>query len=170
MTLDEQGRTEPLTVGGAVGQVSSFHSFLRETLLWKCSGLTEEQLRWSPVLSGTCLLGILKHSVYVERWWISRYIGGLDVRGVSSEEDPDADWRIEPGESFETIRELYLAEGERSRNVLSAISWDQVPEDPTGRKRTLSVGWILTHMVEEVGRHCGHADLIRELIDGQVGE
>jgi uncharacterized damage-inducible protein DinB len=170
MILDEQGRTEPLIAGEAVEQVGSFHRFLRETLLWKCSGLTEEQLRWSPVPSGTCLLGILKHSVYVERWWISRYVGGLDVQGVSTAEDPDADWRIEPGESFDSIRDLYLAEGERSRDVLSSATWDQTPEDPTGRNRGLTVGWILTHMVEEVGRHCGQADMIRELIDGQVGE
>jgi uncharacterized damage-inducible protein DinB len=108
--------------------------------------------------------------VYVERWWISRYVGGLDVQGVSTAEDPDADWRIEPGESFDSIRDLYLAEGERSRDVLSSATWDQTPEDPTGRNRGLTVGWILTHMVEEVGRHCGQADMIRELIDGQVGE
>ena len=170
MTFDEQGRLEPPHSGEPVEQVMGFHRFLRETLLWKCAGLSEEQLRWSPVPSGTCLLGLLKHSVYVERWWISRYIGGLDVCGVSTEEDPDADWRIEPGDSYETIRDLYLAEAERSRKVLSRVAWDQIPEDPTGRNRGFNVGWILTHMVEEVGRHCGHADMLREQIDGQAGE
>jgi uncharacterized damage-inducible protein DinB len=170
MTDDGKWRTDPPGIAGPLEMTSNFHRFLRETLIWKCTGLTEEQLRWSPVPSGTSLLGLLKHSVFVERGWISRYIGGLDVDPGWTRDDPDADWRIEPGETFESIRALYHAEAARSGEVLQGVSWDDVPPDPTGRNRTLSVGWILTHMVEEVGRHCGHADLIRELVDGQTGE
>jgi hypothetical protein len=85
-------------------------------------------------------------------------------------DDPDGDWRIEPGESFASLRDLYIAEGKRSRQVLANVNWDDIPPDPTDRNRQLSVGWILTHMVEETARHCGHADLIRELLDGETGE
>ena len=170
MTLDDQGRMEPQPSGGPVEQVMGFHRFLRETLYWKCDGLTEEQLRWSPVPSGLTLLGILKHSVFVERWWISRYVGGLDVEFPWTDDDPDADWHIESGDTFASIHELYVAEARRSADLLANVDWQTVPDDPSGRDRGFTVGWILTHMVEEVGRHCGHADLIRELIDGQVGE
>lgn len=168
--MDEDKRFEPPHSGSAIEITTGFHRFLRDTLLWKCSGLTEEQLHWSPVQSGTCLLGILKHSVYVERWWIARYIGGLDVEMIWTKEDPDRDWRIEPGETYESIRDLYLAEAERSAQVLAGVDWNYIPTDPTDRNRSLSVGWILTHMVEEVARHCGHMDLIREMIDGATGE
>lgn len=163
-------REEPPGIASPVEMTIAFHRFLRDTLVWKCSGLSEEQLRWSPVPSGTSLLGLLKHSAYVERGWISRYIGGQDIDPGWTSEDPDADWRIETGETFESIRALYDAEAARSAAVLKGVAWDDVPPDPTGRDRTLSVGWILTHMVEEVARHCGHADLIRELIDGRTGE
>jgi uncharacterized damage-inducible protein DinB len=149
---------------------AGFHRFLRDTLLWKCSGLTEEQLHWAAVPSGTSLIKLIKHSVDVERWWIARYIGGLDVSFSWTKDDPDGDWRIEAGETFASLRDLYIAEGERSRQVLAGASWDYVPPDPTDRNRQLSVGWILTHMVEETARHCGHADLIRELLDGETGE
>ena len=170
MTLNEQGRTEPPYPAGPVEQVMGFHAFLRETLLWKCDGLTEDQLRWSPVPSGTCLVGIVKHSVYVERWWISRYISGVDLTMPWSEADPDADFRIEPDESFASIRAMYLAEAARTADILAGADWNTIPPDPSGKDRGFNVGWILTHMVEEVARHCGHADLIRELLDGQTGE
>src|SRR5688500_1323824 len=114
MAVDEQGRSEPPYPAGPVEQVVGFHAFLRGTLLWKCAGLSEDQLRWSPVPTGTCLLGIVKHSVYVERWWISRYIGGMELTMLWSEADPDADFRIEQSETFATIRDLYLAEAARS--------------------------------------------------------
>jgi uncharacterized damage-inducible protein DinB len=170
MAIDEDKRYEPPATGDAVTLTRAFHHFLRDTLLWKCSGLSEEQLRWSPVESGTCLLGILKHSLYVERWWIAQHIGGLDVEFPWTEADPNAEWRVEPDDSLASIRALYLAEADRSDLVLASAAWDTVPPDPTGRDRGFSVGWILTHMVEEVARHCGHADLIRELIDGETGE
>lgn len=170
MTLDDQGRLEPPRSGSPVEQVMGFHRFLRETLYWKCAGLTEEQLRWSPVPSGTCLLGILKHSVNVERSWIANIIGGQDVEFDFSDEDRDADWKVMPHDTFESVRAAYEAESERSVNVLANIKWEDVPKEAEAAAHGLNVGWILTHMVEEVGRHCGHADLIRVLIHGQMGE
>jgi len=168
--IGEDIRFEPPHSAAALEMTAAFHRFLRETLLWKCSGLTEEQLRWSPVPSGTSLLKLLKHSIHVERWWVTRYIGGQDVALAWSTDDPDGDWRIEPGETFDILRKHYVDEGERSRAALAGVEWDHVPADPTGRDRKLSVGWVMTHMVEEVARHCGHADLIRELLDGETGE
>lgn len=162
-------RVEAPGTGAALEIAVGYLDWLRETLLLKCQGLTESQLTWSPVPSGTCLLGLVKHSIQVERYWIATIIAGLDVEFLRSRADPDADWRIEPSETFDSIRELYEAEWERSNEILATVSWDDVPANPDS-PRAESVGWIMTHMVEEVARHCGHADLIRELIDGQTGE
>ena len=171
MSVDEFGRHEPDFANSPLVMVAQYHRFLRETLFWKCAGLTEEQLRWSPVPSGTCLLGILKHSLNVERWWILTVIGDLkDVESDSSEEDPDGDWRIEVGETFATIKAKFEAEALRSEQVLASKNWDDLCHDTRARMSGVTVGWVMTHMVEEVGRHCGQADLIRELIDGQTGE
>jgi uncharacterized damage-inducible protein DinB len=168
--IDEQGRTEPPRSGGPVEVVMGFHRFLRETLWWKCAGLTKEQLRWSPVPSGTSLLGILKHSVDVERWWIAEVIGGLDVESDWTEEDKDAAWRPTLDDTLESVMAAYKAEAERSEQVLAGVQWNDAPKEAEAAASGITVGWVLTHMVEEVGRHCGHADLIRELIDGQTGE
>lgn len=169
--IDEQGRHDPEHAGSPVELVSQFHRFLRETLFWKCEGLTEEQLRWSPVPSGTCLLNILKHSLNVERWWILTVIGNLpDVEFDDSEDDLDADWRLEPDDTYASIRAKFEAEAARSEQVMVGKQWSDLVHDPRPHMADLTVGWVMTHMVEEVGRHCGHADLIRELIDGQTGE
>ena len=119
--IDEQGRTEPPRSGGPVEVVMGFHRFLRETLWWKCAGLTEEQLRWSPVPSGTSLLGILKHSVDVERWWIAEVIGGLDVESDWTEEDKDAAWRPGPDDTLESVMAA-AATGSGQRTRLRSIS------------------------------------------------
>ena len=170
MAFDHEGRIEPPLSGPTLPLVAGFHGWLRETLFLKCAGLTEEQLRWSPVPSGTCLLGILKHSLYVERWWIAAVIGQRDVDFVWTDEDPDADWRIEPDDTLASISDLFHAEAARSANVLAGVEWDDMRLRPGRDDPPRSVGWVMTHMIEEVARHCGHADLIRELIDGNVGE
>jgi uncharacterized damage-inducible protein DinB len=168
--MEVDTRIEPPGIGPALEISVGYLTWLRETLLMKCEGLSEEQLRWSPVPSGVSLLGLVKHSIQVERYWIATIVGRLDVEFLRSDEDPNADWRIEPGESLPSIRELYQAEWARTSDVLTRVSWDDVPPNPEGSTRPESVGWILTHMIQEVARHCGHADIIREQIDGQTGE
>lgn len=170
MVLDEQGRNEPPLSGDPVAQALGFNRFLGETLIWKCTGLTEEQLRWSPVPSGVNLLGMLGHCVNVERWWIAKNIGGLDVEFDWSDEDPDGEWRTGPDVSLASVTAAFKTEAARSAQVLEDIRWDDIPKDLKCAASGRNIGWILTHMVEEFGRHCGHADFIRELIDGQVGE
>ena len=81
--------------------------------------------------------------------------------------DRDADWWIEPGESTAAVVALYRDEVERSRAAVVGAGWGDRAKRP-GRNETL--GWILSHMVEEVARHNGHADILREAIDGVIGE
>jgi uncharacterized damage-inducible protein DinB len=167
---DDQGRLEPPLSGQPVELVSRFHHFLRDTLFWKCEGLNEEQLRFSPVPSGISLISILKHSINVEQFWIHQCVAGLEQAYDWTDEDPDAEWKVGPTETYADLKERYLAVAEVSRAILAETGWHDKPKQTRAKDEGMTVGWIVTHMVEEVARHCGHADLIRELIDGAVGE
>jgi len=166
VTVDEHGRPEPPVAAGPVEMVSAFLDFLRATLLWKIEGLSDEELRRPMTPSGVSLLGMVKHSAFVERSWFQHVFLGEDVPFPWREGDPDADWRIEPGETTEEIVGLYRSEVERSRAIVAGCAW----EAPARRGEGRTLGWILTHMVEEVARHCGHADILREALDGATGE
>jgi uncharacterized damage-inducible protein DinB len=165
--VDEQGRPEPPMAAEPVEMVSAFLDFLRATLLWKIEGLSDEELRRPMTPSGMSVLGIVKHSAYVERVWFRRIFRGEEIVVPWREGDPDADWRIESDETTEEIVRLYREEAERSRAIVAGASWEAKARHPDYEQ---TLGWILTHMVEEVARHCGHADILREAIDGATGE
>ena len=165
--MDGDHRPEPPMAASPVEMTSAFLDFQRATLLWKIGGLTDDELRRPMTPSGSCLLAIVKHSTYVERWWFSRVFAGHAVDPVWPEGDPDADWRIEPGETTAEIIANYEAQCAISREIVQGANWADVAK-ATRKGHTL--GWILTHMVEEVSRHVGQADIFRELIDGKTGE
>ena len=158
----------------AVGEMDSLRAFLdfhRATLLWKVGGLSREELSRPLTPSGTNLLGMVKHLAYVERYWFGIFFAGLDLPMPGSDEDPDADWRIEPDETTEDILALYDGECDRSRAIVTgASSLDELAEHPRQRGWKLSRRWILIHMIEETARHVGHADILREQLDGATGE
>lgn len=150
-----------------VEMVSAFLDFLRGTLLWKIEGLSDDDLRRPMTPSGVTLLGLVKHSAGVERFWFRQTFAGEDVSTPGLTDGSSADWRIEPEETTDAVVELYRAEVDRSRAIVAGQAWG-APAAKPGAKQTL--GWILTHMVQEVGRHCGHADILREAIDGATGQ
>lgn len=117
--------------------------------------------------SPTTLLGLVKHLANVERTWFGRVFAGQDLPDPWTEEDPDVDFRIEPGETVENIFAFYREECDGSRRIVEAVSLDDVARH-LGRDHTLR--WILIHMIEETARHVGHADILRELTDGVVGQ
>lgn len=168
--LDEQGRPQPPMAAAPVEMVSAFLDFLRATLLWKIEGVPDDDLRRPMTPSGVSLLGMLKHSALVERFWFRRVFAGEEIPFPWTKDDPDADWRIEAGETTAEIVTLYRAEVERSREIVAGKAWEARAARPPWPGEAQTLGWILTHMVEEVARHCGHADIIRETIDGQTGE
>jgi len=167
MMFNEFNRPEPPMIANPVEMLGAFLDLNRATLLWKVSGLTDEELRRPMVPSGTCLLGIVKHSAAVETVWFQIRFAGLDVPNAWSKDDPDGDWRIEPTDTSAAIIASYLDACEKSRAIVRGASW----EDPSAREgREESLGWILSHMLEEISRHVGHADILREQIDGATGE
>jgi uncharacterized damage-inducible protein DinB len=168
--MTEDNRPEPPHVGSEADTLRGFLDFHRATLLWKLEGLDDEQLRRAMVPSGTSLLGLVKHLAYVERSWFQRVWAGQEVSFPWTQDDPDADWRIEPDETTEDIVALYNGECDRSRQIVAAASaLDEAVVHPRW-KEAVSRRWILTHMIEETARHVGHADILREQLDGVVGE
>lgn len=143
--------------------------FNRATIKWKLEGLSLEDAARPMTPSDTKLLGIVKHLAYVERWWFQENFLGRECEYPWTENDMDADFRIEPGETVESIVALYDAECEESRVIVAEASLDDVAAKPrrTGGHPTLR--WIMLHMIEEVARHNGHADILRELVDGKTG-
>ena len=169
--MTEDNRPEPPSTGDERDTLAGFLDFQRATLLWKLEGLDDEQVRRAMVPSGTSLLGIVKHLAYVERSWFQGVWDRQEVSFPWTKEDPDADWRIEPDETTEDILALYDGDCDRSRAIVAAASsLDELAEHPRQRDWKMSRRWILIHMIEETARHVGHADILREQLDGATGE
>ncbi|GAA5107652.1 DinB family protein [Nocardia iowensis] len=135
-------------------------------------GLTAEQLRRQAVPpSKLSLLGLVRHLTDVERTWFTRVFEGVEAPALYWREDPaeDTDFIVGNADPDESMR-LWRNECAHSRKIVDAgKSLDSVGvRHPSGETYTLR--WILTHMVEEYARHNGHADLLRESIDGRTGE
>jgi len=137
----------------------------RAAVIRKASGVSDEAARRPMVPSGTSLAGIVKHLAFVERFWFQQVFAGGAPEYPWSEEDPDADWRVEPWETIEGLVRFYEDEIGRSREISAAA---KSLKQRDARKRT-TLRWILLHMVEETARHAGHADILREQIDGATG-
>lgn len=154
-------------VAGAEKEVlEGFLDHYRATILGICRGLSEEQLRRSFVPSGTTLLGMVKHLAYVELGWFVENVANEPVDyPFDLDGDPDVDFQVGEDETAEEIFELYRSACERSRAALAAASLDDPVLNPS-RSRDYNVRWVVVHMIEETARHAGHADIIRELLDG----
>lgn len=163
-------RVDPPISGSEKEVLLGFADFLRQTILLKLDGLDDEQVRRAHQPSGLTLLGITKHLAYVERSWFQNTFLGEDVEFPWTEEDPDADWRIEPDETTEDIVTLYRREITISNRITAKHDLNDAARKVSPSHEGLQLRWILAHIIEETARHAGHADLIREAIDGQTGE
>ncbi|MEV0049101.1 DinB family protein [Saccharopolyspora shandongensis] len=168
--MDEQRRIEPPRAGDERATLTGVLQFQRETLAVKCAGLTAEQLRERAVApSGLSLLGLVRHMAEVERSWFRNAFHGENSNspwtppGADEFADFDVD-AADPGEAFA----IWHRECARSREIVSAAeSLDATCEY---RGEVFSLRYVLAHMIEEYARHNGHADLLRERIDGTTGE
>jgi len=149
--------------------LSAFLDRYRETMLWKLDGLTKEQASARLVPSATTLLGIVKHMAYVERGWFQVNFAGEPPSYPWPEDEPDEDidFRISTADTIESIGALYEQEIARSREIVAGASLDDVSKS---KDRPRSLRWIMVHMIEETARHAGHADILRELTDGAIGQ
>lgn len=163
-------RTDPPLAGTEKDVLLSFADFLRETILFKLEGLDDDQLRQPHDPSGLTLLGMTKHLAYVERYWFQKVFLGNPVDDVWTPDDPDADWRIEADDTTAAIVDLYRQQIALSNRIVREHDLEEPARNAAPDMKGTQLRYILVHMIEETGRHCGHADLIREAIDGQTGE
>ena len=150
--------------------LDGYLDFQRATLLWKCAGLTGEQLAVrSAEPSNMSLLGLVRHMAWVERWWFQVNAAGRDLPLLfQTEEDDDFDFNgADPAAAAEAFA-TFAAECEAARQAVAELSLEHTV--PNKRRGEVSIRWIYLHMIEEYARHNGHADLLRERIDGRIGQ
>ncbi|WP_280697775.1 DinB family protein [Kitasatospora sp. GP82] len=166
-------RLDPPLVADEAPMLTAWLDFHRATLALKCEGLTDEQLRLrSAAPSSLSLLGLVRHLAAVEQYWFQHILAGVDLDGRAlywTEEDEDADFNqvdtADAAEGFATWR----AQIELAREAVAGLPLATIGKNPR-RGQDVTLRWILVHLIEEYARHNGHADLIRELIDGSTGE
>ena len=176
--IDEQGRPEPPLAGSEIETTLCFLDYQRATLEWKCSGLDAAGLTVTVGVSSMTLGGMLKHLAYVEDEWFSRWLPGQDRvppwNSVDWLADPDWEWHSAADDTPDQLFELWRDSVARSRAQVAAAladgGFDTLARRSWPDGRSPSLRWIAAHMIEEYARHNGHADLIRESIDGLVGE
>jgi uncharacterized damage-inducible protein DinB len=171
-TAPQVGRSDPGRILGERQALEAWLDFHRDTLLLKCAGLTAGQLKERAVPpSRLSLLGLVRHMNEVERWWFRIHAANADLRFPY---DPD-----QTGQDFEALEEADAAanieafqqEIEQARAAVAGKQLDDVvPSRGDHPERTRDIRWIYLHMIEEYARHNGHADLIRERIDGVTGD
>jgi uncharacterized damage-inducible protein DinB len=164
-------RPDPPDLAGERATLTGFLDFQRATLEWKCSGLTGEQLaRRSVAPSAMSLLGLVRHLTDVERHWFRRVVGGADAAPLHWHDSGDTDWAGAEPSGAAAAWAAWRAEVEHARALVAAAPSLDVAVGPLRGRGPWSLRWVLVHMVEEYARHNGHADLLRERIDGAVGE
>jgi uncharacterized damage-inducible protein DinB len=168
-------REDPPTRGDERAMLEGFLRWQRETLQLKCSGLgAADQARRAVEPSTLSLLGLVRHLADVERGWFRRVMAGEDAPShFSSKTNPDGDFdgaAPDPAlvaAAWDTWRaEVAFSE----RFVADAPDLDITGKIPDPMRGPMSLRWVLIHMIEEYARHLGHADLLRERIDGSVGQ
>ena len=176
--IDEQGRPEPPLAADEAATLLGFLDYQRATLGWKCAGLDATGLAATVGVSSVTLGGMLKHLAFVEDWWFSRFLHdqepGPPWNAVDWSADKDWEWHSAAGDSPDELRQLWAEAVERSRSrvteALAGAGLEQLSRRTWPDGRAPSLRWIVAHMIEEYARHNGHADLIRESVDGLTGE
>ena len=134
--------------------------FQRDSLIRKVRGVSEDEARRSPVESGTTLLWLVQHACYAERIWMRARFAGEDV--VANGDS------VASATLAEAI-EVYEAEWVAVDAIVDAHDLDDEMPDPNGGDIPVTLRWIAVHLIEELARHAGHADILRELLDGDTG-
>ena len=174
--MEPTGRQDPPLQADERATLSAFLDYHRATLLAKIEGLGREHLAVAAVpTSALTLAGLVKHLAVVEDSWFQEEFLGLELEPWASapwHDDPDWDFHSAVDDEPADLVALYRAAIERSRAVVAAASsLDALSVRESRREGTpFSLRWILLHMIEETARHNGHADLLREAIDGSTGE
>jgi hypothetical protein len=164
-------RTDPPPTSDERTSLDAWLDYHRQTLLGKCAGLTGEQLAERAVPpSSLSLLGLVRHMAEVELSWFRHRLEGEDVTPLYySETNPDGDFDDVDPALAERDFAVFAEQVERARAIAAARSLDETFFH-SHRATRMDLRWLYTHMIEEYARHNGHADLLRERIDGATGD
>ena len=154
------------TFGDQREMLIAFTDAQRATLLWKLEGLSDEQLRAEHDVTGFSLLGLLKHLIRVEQTWFQVRLMG---DSLSASPNDDSAWKPTDEETFEVLEHQYRAAWARSNEIARELPLDHTTVVHSANFGAMSLQWVLLHMIEETARHLGHADVVRQSIDGATG-
>jgi hypothetical protein len=161
-------RVRPPESGDERATLSGMLDFLRDTVVYKVSGLTDEQAFAHPI--GTTELtpaGLVKHLTGTERFWFSIDFAAEDVEWPWPDDNPHGNFQLDPTDTLAALVADYQTECAHSRAITAAHSLDTPAKSP---EMTFTLRYAVTHMIEETARHLGHLDLLREATDGQRGQ
>jgi uncharacterized damage-inducible protein DinB len=179
MTTAPDTRVDPPLIADEAATLRAFLDYHRETFRWKCRGLSQAQLAQSLAPSDMTLGGMMKHLAVVETSWFEETFAGGSLMPPFDTVDWDADrdweWRTAADDSPEELFAIFDEACRRTDAVLDeAMAGPGLDGQSVKKSRqeqsAFSLRWIVVHMIEEYARHNGHADLIRQSIDGQTGE
>jgi uncharacterized damage-inducible protein DinB len=153
-------------VGGERDVLEAFLDFYRGVVVRKVRGVSEEDARRRRLPSMTTLAGLLKHLALVERNWFHRVLTQHPVR-VPAPGETDWTWQLADGDTVDSLITEYEQACRVSRELAAGFPLDHVvPRENLGE---VSLRWIYVHLIDETARHAGHADILRELTDGETG-
>jgi len=171
-TAPQVERAEPGRILGERQALEAWLDFHRDTLLHKCAGLTADQLKERAVPpSRLSLLGLVRHMTEVERWWFRMNAAGTDMPFPYDPDQTGQDFEALAGADAAANLEEFKQEIAHARAAVAGRQLDEVvPSRGHHPEHTRDIRWIYLHMIEEYARHNGHADLLRERIDGVTGD
>ncbi|NEY34406.1 DUF664 domain-containing protein [Streptomyces sp. PRKS01-65] len=171
MTTTE--RRTPAPTADERTMLEGWLDYHRRTLALKCEGLTDAQLRTASVApSELSLMGLVRHMAEVERHWFRRVLAGEDAGPLYyGDEDPDGEFHPAGSDTWQEAYTTWQGEIAVARRTAAGFGLDDLSQGKSGSAgEPCSLRWIYTHMIEEYARHNGHADLVRERLDGATGE
>jgi hypothetical protein len=164
-------RVDPPTVADERTMLDAWLDYHRATLLQKCAGLTSDQLKPRAVRPSTLsLLGLVRHMTEVERSWFQRRVARRDIDFLYCDVDKNPDGDFDDVDDADAVADV--ARYEREVEAARAVVVDRALDDTFFHPRLeadMDVRWVYVHMIEEYARHNGHADLLRECVDGKTG-
>ncbi|HEX5614563.1 MAG TPA: DinB family protein [Acidimicrobiia bacterium] len=164
-------RVDPDVAADERTTLTQFLDWYRLTIEVKVAGLTEEQSRFAPGPSATSPIGLVRHLAEVERGWFRRRFAGEDIEyRWFSDDDPDGDFHVGPDDTLADALAIYREECAHSREITAGSALDDLARVAMRTGAHVSLRWILVHMIEETARHAGHLDILREQLDGAVGD
>jgi uncharacterized damage-inducible protein DinB len=145
--------------------------YARATVRAKCDGLSDEKARQAPLATSplTTISGLVSHVRWVEYYWLEVVFFGNEDQGPWTEDDPDREMRIALDIPLAQLLAEYDTQSARHRQLISGLDLDSRSQRKMSDSQTVTLRFVLLHLIEETARHNGHLDILREMADGVTG-